>query len=92
MIYLIQCFGQQAWAKGSSRPCRVHANLTVQPFLEQDLGARAANGSEPGWLDLEWIKINNLTDPFNIIFSADEDAQKASGGGFGLRQALRTKK
>ena len=40
---------------------------------------------QPGWLTIQWIKINNLTDVLtnNPFYSAP--AADASGGGFGLR-------
>lgn len=40
---------------------------------------------QPGWLEIQWIKINNLTSTLvnNPFYNAAQAV--ASGGGFGLR-------
>lgn len=54
----------------------------------QDPGAVEWNYTgdlQPGWLEIQWLKINNLTSTLtgNPVYSPE--AAVASGGGFGLR-------
>lgn len=41
----------------------------------------------PGWLNIQWIKINNLTDVLNDNPFFTRAQAVASGGGWGLRSA-----
>lgn len=50
-------------------------------------GPGLAPGLSPGWLNIQWLKINNLTDVLaNNAYVTPADAV-ASGGGWGLRCA-----
>lgn len=60
----------------------------VIAYLLQDPGDVPASYDgplSPGWLHIQWVKINNLTDTLiaNPYYTQQEGV--ASGGGFGLR-------
>ena len=58
--------------------------------LLQDPGAVEWNYTgdlQPGWLEIQWLKINNLTSTLTNNPFFTPEAAVDSGGGFGLKSA-----